>query len=196
MRGTIALGIITPMGLCAGAIAANAVSQPPDGPVVSNTVAQIQAVDPDLRASQTASDTLPNFLQSGPQSLDVVNSSARSLGVASGVRYWLAVNAVNQGCLIVLLPGSAEDATLTCAASSTVWKQGLALQAADPTSSARAYFLPTGYAPTGADLKMLSPQLYLGDASVAAPSIVARSASTPVGGSGTLTLSSFSAAQR
>lgn len=116
---------------------------------------------------QAPEDHLPGFLLSGPQKLDdLVPDSTRLLGLENGTKAWTALNTHGEACLVSLLPGDDEWASMTCATPEIFAKQALSLQAATDDAESRLYFIPEGYtAPS--ELSEVAPQLYSGDPSKA-----------------------------
>ena len=185
----ICAGALIPIGIVGGVVAANAASQP----LTTNSPAEAAAVSPLLTTPQTAGDVLPPFLLSGPQSFDVDAKSTRLIAADGGTKYWITTNSLNQDCLVILLPGDMEYASMTCQPSTNVWKNGLGLQMESDGGTLRAYFLPTGYTaslPTG--FKSLGSQLLVGPATGSISGLRA-TATNPQGGTGSLQLPSFAA---
>jgi len=127
--------------------------------------AATQALSPRFAAGQTAADVLPGFLLEGSQQLPgVLPATTRILGSKDGANYWLAKNDNGEACLISLMPGADELASMTCLPASKVWKQGLALQVQIPGKATRSYFLPAGYQAEIAGFQAVNDQLMVGDA--------------------------------
>ena len=140
--------------------------------VVGSTAANAESNDPTAAAAtyegftsaQTSVDALPAFLQKGPQALEVVATTSRALGESDGIQYWVAENQTNQVCLIALLPGRAEMASMTCHDPSDVWSHGIGLQNQDKTHADRAFFVPSGYAAQLPGYTTAGRQLLVGNA--------------------------------
>lgn len=117
-------------------------------------------------ATQQTTDKLPNFLLSGPQSIDgIVPSSTHLLGDDDGTKAWAALNDQGQACLVTLLPGTEQWASSTCASPGDFAQKGIGLQAATQNESSRLYFVPSGYG-SAPGLTQVGPQLLSGNAHV------------------------------
>ena len=116
--------------------------------------------------AQDPADRLPGFLLEGPQKLgDFDISSARLLGVVDGTKAWTVLNQAGEACLISLLPGDDQWASMACATPEVFEKQALSLQSATPEAESRLYFVPEGYSAPEV-LEEVAPQLYAGDPTV------------------------------
>ena len=129
--------------------------------------AEAEAVSSVFADQQTPEDRLPGFLLGGSQKLEnLVPTSTRLLGLEDGTKAWTALNTRGEACLISLLPGDDEWASMTCATPAIFKQQALSLQSATGDAESRLYFIPEGYdAPS--ELSEVAPQLYSGDPSEA-----------------------------
>lgn len=119
---------------------------------------------PGFATPQTQTDVMPAFLVEGDQALDTLSfGTVRSLGsTPDGVRLWTGFANNGEVCLVALLPGADEFASMTCVTPARFATGNLALQAGSKTSAVRAYFLPSDAAISDTANK-LSSQLVLGD---------------------------------
>jgi hypothetical protein len=162
--GTLALGL--------GFVIVTNTSQPKAVAADAIDPAMTQALSPRLQQSQATTDALPKFLQAGTQELPGIQaSSVRQLGETEDAQFWLGINEDGETCLINLLSGPDQLASMTCQTAAVVWKQGLALQVDTKAGSVRAYFLPTGYATEIDGYVKVGDQLLVGHPSQASKTI-------------------------
>jgi hypothetical protein len=140
----------------------------------ASNLAAVEALSPDLEQNQGRSDALPSFLVSGDQALPGIRpETSRALGEEDGVTYWIAVNDLNEGCLIALMPGDDRFASMSCVDGDAAWENGLALQVQDQDQAIRAYFLPDGYSADIPESEEVGEQLLVTSAEEAARDLTA-----------------------
>ncbi|MGO4105768.1 hypothetical protein AB4Y63_17655 [Leifsonia sp. YAF41] len=170
-RLALALIPLAALGLVGVGISQSANAQDSNDPAVEVAQGTISA---SFDATQAVADELPTFLQTGRQALEgVVTSTTRHLGTNDGVEYWIAANDKDQFCLVVLLPGPGQYASMTCQDGNKILSSGIGMQAADREHAIVAYVLPTGYDADLAGFTKVGDQLLVGDSSVAAPELTA-----------------------
>jgi hypothetical protein len=160
-------------GIVALACLAGCAAHPgPDADADSLTSRESRALLSESAGAQSKGDELPAFLLEGSQSLEgVVAESSRRLAKSDGVTYWLAENEASEACLILLLPGSDQYASMTCQPTQAVWKTGLVLEAQSDAHSVRSIFVPAGYPTVLSGYRSAGPQLLVGSASVEADAV-------------------------
>ncbi|MDB6425888.1 hypothetical protein [Curtobacterium sp. 20TX0008] len=127
--------------------------------------AEAESISPVFSEAQAPEDRLPSFLLKGEQKIgDFDNGSSRLLGVTDGTKAWTVLNLKGEACLVTLLPGSEQWASMACATPEVFEKQALSLQSATATAESRLYFVPEGFA-APAKLDEVAPQLFSGDPS-------------------------------
>jgi hypothetical protein len=126
----------------------------------------VQALSPSFSDAQSSPDLLPSFLVNGRQAMDGIDqATTRLAGNMDGTRYWIAENHQGQACLIMLLPGDEQFASMTCGDAASVWSSGLGLQVNAPGSALNVYFVPTGYEASLEGYSQAGAQILVGDAS-------------------------------
>lgn len=140
---------------------------------VEPSEALIEAI-PALGEPQTATDELPGFLVDGEQELPGISAdSVRELATHDGIRIWTAVNDGGEGCLISLLPGPDQIATLTCASADAINEGMLTLASSDGDSGARISLTPPAYDADDSELESVGDQILIGDPAEPTPEIEA-----------------------
>lgn len=162
--------------IASAAVLSGALLLAPQSPTSTATAADLeQTLDADTAASissvfaapQTSADELPSFLLDGEQAFPGIDPlSTRSVGTtADGIKLWTVLSLDEKVCLISLLPGEGQFATLTCQDPAGVAAGSLAVQTGDAEVAVRAFFIPSELNVAEAPgLTRLSDQILLGNA--------------------------------
>lgn len=161
-------GLIIGSGVVAGLVAFSLMNNSSRPAVAADDTSEAttNALYAPLAEPAQLSDQLPPFLVSGNQALpDIEADTARALGEREGARYWLALNSDKKTCLISLMPGADQLASMTCQTAGYIWGHGLGLQVETANTAVRVYFTPEGYSTAVPGYDHVGSQLVAADVS-------------------------------